>query len=217
MRAVVTGVNRFVKAHITVHLKFTTTSQPCRERNLYTFNPKGPTSPLQSWDILFFATFVSHHHGEMLESLERSLFRWIMKHLHEGRHTRTPTNPVYPGDVTFGGVRGGKLGNSPFSRLPGWKPQSSNSEMLAGFLLLKLPVATMIYGSVSSPDGTAFPERWIKESRADLQKQATCKGSSKCLASPERTSRSIHFPKGRNRPLQLKVTKPWARRRQLQP
>lgn len=140
-----------------------------------------------------------------------------MKHLREGRHTRTPTNPIYPGAVTFGGVRGGQLGNSPFSRLPGWKPQSSNSEMLAGFLLLKLPVATMIYDSVSSPGGTAFPERWIKESRADLQKQATCKGSSKCLASPERTSRSIHFPKGRNRPLQLKVTKPWARRRQRQP
>lgn len=56
---------------------------------------------------------------------------------------------IHPGNAAFGGKRGRRLGNSPFSRLPGWKPWSSNSEMLAGFLLLKLPVATMVNGSVS--------------------------------------------------------------------
>lgn len=121
------------------------------------------------------------------------------------------------GAATFGGERGGQLENSPFSRLPGWKPWSSNSEMQAGFLLLKLPVATMVNGSVS----LAGAERPFRGAGKRREEGRICKSRQnvqrllKCPASRERTSLGSHFSKGRNRPPQLKFTKPRERRRQL--
>lgn len=137
------------------------------------------------------------------------------------RRHRPSTHLIYPGASTFGGGRGGQLGNSPFSRLPGWKSWSSNSEMQAGFLLLKLPVATMVNGSVSLAGaerpfrgaGKRREEGRICKSRQDVQRLL------KCLASRQLTSRGSHFPKGRSRPPQLKFTKPreWRRQPHSQP
>lgn len=70
------------------------------------------------------------------------------------------------------------MGNSPFSRLPGWKPWSSNSEMLPGFLLLKLPVATMVNGSVSLAGRNGLSRALEKEGKKGRFAKGgkTCRG-----------------------------------------
>lgn len=173
--------------------------------------------------ILSFASFVSHHHGQKMLKVWKGVsdgFCGTSNIQGGGRHC-TPANPIYPGPATFGGKRGRRLRNSPFSRFPGWKPRSSNSEMLAGFLLLKLPVATMVNGSVSLAGRNGLSGALEKGGKKDRFAKAskTCKqGVLKCPESSEWTSRSIPFPKGRNRPLQLRFTKLWERRRlQSQP
>lgn len=96
------------------------------------------------------------------------------------------SDPTCGGARTFGGERGRELGNSPFSRLLGLKPWSSNWEMLPGFLLLKLPVATMVNGSVSLAGRNGFQRRWKKQAtRTDLQEQARRAEAPKVLRVPE--------------------------------
>lgn len=123
----------------------------------------------------------------MLESLERSLFSWILWHSlpqRRGPH-RTFANPVHPGAATPAGEGGRHLGNSPFNRLPRWKPPSSSSEMLAGFLLLKLPVATMVNGPVSLAGRNGLSGCWKKAARRiALQKQAKCAEAPKMPSVP---------------------------------
>lgn len=124
--AVVTRVITFVKTHTIVHLKFTKTLQQCRIGICLTFHPQEPIAADYTHSarrILFFAIFVSHCHGQkILESLEMSFLRWVLWHFHRrGRHC-LPAQPIRSIEVlhaTFGRERGGQLGNSPFSRLPG--------------------------------------------------------------------------------------------------
>lgn len=89
------------------------------------------------------------------------------------------SDPICGGAATFGGERGRELGNSPFSRLLGLKPWSSNWEMLPGFLLLKLPVATMVNGSVSLAERNGFSEALEKAGNKDRFARAgrMCRGS----------------------------------------
>lgn len=64
-------------------------------------------------------------------------------------------------------------------------------------------------------------ERPFRGARKRRQEGPICKSKQdvqellKCPASPERTRRGIHFPKGWTRPLQLRFTKPREQRRQL--
>lgn len=94
-------------------------------------------------------------------------------------HTACLPISIHPGNEAFGGKRGRRLGNSPFSRLPGWKPWSTNSEMLAGFLLLKLPVATMVNGSVSLAGRNGLSGELEKGGKKDRFAKAskTCRSS----------------------------------------
>lgn len=65
----VTQVNTFVKIHITVYLKFTITSQPCRVGACIVFNPKESIShrlDQVALGILFFASFDSHYHRQKM-------------------------------------------------------------------------------------------------------------------------------------------------------
>lgn len=69
--------------------------------------------------------------------------------------------------------------------------------MLAGFLLLKLPVATMVNGSVSLAEQNGFPQGAVGKKREKFAKaRKKCKGSSESPASPERTSPGTALPEG---------------------
>lgn len=122
----------------------------------------------------------------------------VLRHQGKGRH-RPPAHLVYLSRGFDSGVeRGGQLGNSPFSRLPGWKPWSSNSEMLPGFLLLKLPVATMVNGSVSLAGRNGLSGALEKEGNKGRFAKGgkTCRGFQNALRPRSKLAEPVIFQRG---------------------
>lgn len=89
--------------------------------------------------------------------------------------------------------------------------------MLPGFFVLKLPVATMVNGSVSLAGQNGLG-RWRKEAtRTDLQEpERRAERPLKCPASPERTSPALLFPREGTGPCSSSLQSR-ERRRQLLP
>lgn len=67
------------------------------------------------------------------------------------------------------------------------------------------------WSTVRWPQGAERPFRELEKGgkKDRFAKASKTQEFLKCPASPERTRRGIHFPKGWNRPLQLRFTKPW--------
>lgn len=66
--------------------------------------------------------------------------------------------------------------------------------MLAGFLLLKLPVATMVNGSVSLAEQNGFPQGAVGKKREKFAKaRKKCKGSSESRHRQRELARALPF------------------------